>query len=233
MNNYNKYLSRTREIGKKQIFKRSIGASLLFCIIFGFYGYAFFFGGYLRYNDIKNGDEEYTGGSVLAILFCVIFGAFNLGGAGPHFASVAEGQIGGHLAFEVIEHQPTIEPDDKKAEKLTHKSVVGTYEFKNVNFRYPSKPELHVMNNLNLTIEGGKTTALVGPSGSGKSTIIQLIERFYDPESGRILLDGKDIKSINLNSMRSIIGYVGQEPVLFNTTIRENLKFARPDATED
>lgn len=116
--NYEKYLSRTRKIGRKQILKRSIGASLLFLIIFGFYGYAFYWGGYLRFNDIKNGEREYTGGAVLGILFCVIFGAFNLGGAGPHFASIAEGRIGGKLAFEVIEHEPSIEQDDKKAKIL-------------------------------------------------------------------------------------------------------------------
>lgn len=207
--NYNKYLARTRVIGNKQVIKRAIGASLLFTTIFGFYGYAFFWGGFLRYNDIKNGDREYTGGAVLGILFCVIFGAFNLGGAGPHFASIAEGRIGGKLAFEVINHRSAIEPDEKNAKILEKTKVSGTFEFKNVNFRYPTRPDVQVMKNLNLTIEAGKTTALVGPSGSGKSTVIQMLERFYDPESGSITLDGVDIKNINLNSMRQIIGYVG------------------------
>jgi ATP-binding cassette subfamily B (MDR/TAP) protein 1 len=71
-----------------------------------------------------------------------------------------------------------------------------------VNFNYPSRPDVQVMKNLNLVIKGGKTTALVGPSGSGKSTVIQMIERFYDPSSGQIMLDGQDIKTVNLNSMR-------------------------------
>lgn len=102
-----------------------------------------------------------------------------------------------------------------------------------MNFKYPSRPDVPVMKDLCLTIEGGKTTALVGPSGSGKSTVIQMLERFYDPDSGEITLDGKDLKTINLNSMRQVIGYVGQEPVLFNTTIRENMKFAKADATEE
>jgi ATP-binding cassette subfamily B (MDR/TAP) protein 1 len=81
--------------------------------------------------------------------------------------------------------------------------------------------------------EEGKTTALVGPSGSGKSTIIQLLERFYDPTSGQVTLDGVDIKDINLKSMRQLIGYVGQEPVLFNCSIKQNMLFAKPDATDD
>jgi hypothetical protein len=102
--NYNKWLERTRAIGKKQVMKRAIGMSVLFLIIFGFYGYSFFWGGYLRYNDVKNGDKDYTGGAVLGIMFCVVFGAFNFGGAGPHIAAIAEGRIAGKLALNVITH---------------------------------------------------------------------------------------------------------------------------------
>ena len=116
---------------------------------------------------------------------------------------------------------------------LTNESVKGHIEFKNVNFTYPTRTDLQVLKDFTLTIEGGKTTALVGPSGSGKSTVIQLIERFYDPASGTVTLDGKDITSVNLCSMRQQIGYVSQEPILFNCSIRENMKFAKPDATDE
>ena len=88
------------------------------------------------------------------------------------------------------------------------------------------------MKNFSYTFEKGKTTALVGPSGSGKSTVVQLIERFYDAEEGAVYLDGEDIKSFNLRSWRNTLGYVGQEPVLFNTSIKENLLFGNPDATD-
>jgi len=76
------------------------------------------------------------------------------------------------------------------------------------------------MSGLNLTFRKGETTAIVGPSGSGKSTVVQLVERFYDPEAGQVLVDGKDLKNLNLRHYRQQIGYVGQEPVLFNTTIK-------------
>ena len=89
------------------------------------------------------------------------------------------------------------------------------------------------MKSVSCTFEAGKTTAIVGPSGSGKSTIIQLVERFYNPNSGNIFFDGEDIRSLDLKSVRNMMGYVGQEPVLFNTTIRENMLFAKRDATDE
>lgn len=116
---------------------------------------------------------------------------------------------------------------------LKKEEIKGKIELKSVCFRYPSAEDHQVLSEFSLEIEAGKTTALVGPSGGGKSTIIQLLERFYDPTSGSIELDGEPLTSLNLRSMRQHMGYVGQEPVLFNTTIRENLLFAQPNATED
>jgi len=89
------------------------------------------------------------------------------------------------------------------------------------------------LKSVNIKFERGKTTALVGPSGSGKSTIVQLIERFYDPVEGEVLIDGENFRNINLRDFRSQVGYVGQEPVLFNQTIRENLLYGNPDASEE
>jgi ABC-type multidrug transport system fused ATPase/permease subunit len=105
--------------------------------------------------------------------------------------------------------------------------------FKDIEFVYPSKTDQMILKKFNCVFEANKTTALVGPSGSGKSTIIQLLERFYDPVGGSICLDGHDIRNLNLRSMRQLIGYVGQEPVLFNCSIKENMLFAKPDATDD
>lgn len=101
-----------------------------------------------------------------------------------------------------------------------------------MDFVYPTRKDIKVLKNFSAVIEAGKTTALVGPSGSGKSTIIQLIERYYNAAAGDVLFDDKDIKELNLTSLRQFIGYVGQEPVLFNCSIRENMLFAKPDATE-
>jgi len=111
--------------------------------------------------------------------------------------------------------------------------VEGKIVFEQVNFAYPTRQETEVFNGFNLTIEPGKTVALVGPSGSGKSTSVQLIERFYDPLSGSVSLDGTNLRDINVKWLRSQIGLVGQEPSLFACSIRDNILYGKPDATQE
>ena len=96
-----------------------------------------------------------------------------------------------------------------------------------MSFSYPSRPAAPVLTSLSLSIPAGRTTALVGASGSGKSTVIQLLQRFYDPDSGSIALDGRDLQELNVGWLRDNIGLVGQEPVLFGTSIIENIRFGR------
>lgn len=137
------------------------------------------------------------------------------------------------MAYNTIDHKPSIIIDEPNTKIVEKKSMTGLIQFNNVTFNYPSRKELQVLKKFTCTFEAGKTTALVGPSGSGKSTIIQLLERFYDPVEGEVCLDGVDFRKLNLQSVRRCIGYVGQEPVLFNTTIKENMLFAKPDATKE
>lgn len=111
--------------------------------------------------------------------------------------------------------------------------VDGHIQCLNVSFSYPSRPDVLIFNKLNLDIPSGKVVALVGGSGSGKSTIIALIERFYDPLSGAILLDGHDTRGLDLKWLRHQIGLVNQEPALFATSIRENILYGKDGATLD
>jgi len=104
-------------------------------------------------------------------------------------------------------------------------------EFKNVVFSYPSRPQKTIFDCFNLKIHQGETVALVGNSGGGKSTTVGLVERFYDPSGGQLLYLGHDLKSLNVNWYRSQLAYVGQEPVLFNMTIAENIAFGTGGAT--
>jgi ABC-type multidrug transport system fused ATPase/permease subunit len=106
-------------------------------------------------------------------------------------------------------------------------------EFENVSFHYPTRPNCMILSGINLRIESGSTVALVGSSGCGKSSMISLLQRFYDPQGGKIKLDGKDIKTLNLKSYREKIGVVGQEPSLFSGTIRSNIACGNPNATLD
>lgn len=128
---------------------------------------------------------------------------------------------------------PEYRIDARSKEGMKPSKVVGRLEFCNVQFSYPTRPNNPVLKGLNLVIEEGKTTALVGPSGGGKSTTVALIERFYDPLEGMLTLDGVDIKEINVAHLRSLIGYVGQEPTLFATTIAGNIKYGKPNATQE
>lgn len=122
---------------------------------------------------------------------------------------------------ELFDLKPSIDtwsPDGASLE-----SVDGTVEFRDVHFRYPTRPEQPVLRGLNLTVKPGQYIALVGASGCGKSTTIALLERFYDPLAGGIYVDGKEISSLNVNEYRSFIALVSQEPTLYQGTIRENV----------
>ncbi|KAK4425202.1 ABC transporter B family member 20 [Sesamum alatum] len=132
--------------------------------------------------------------------------------------------------FEIIDRAPKIDPDDNAA--LKPANVYGSIELKNVDFCYPTRPDVLVLSNFSLKVNGGQTVAVVGVSGSGKSAIISLIERFYDPVAGQISLDGRDLKSYNLRWLRNHLGLVQQEPVIFSTTVRENIIYARHNASE-
>jgi len=112
------------------------------------------------------------------------------------------------------------------------KPVRGALRFDNVQFHYPSRPQISALDGVDLDIAPGETIALVGPSGAGKSTIIQLVQRFYDPQSGAVLIDGKDLRDLDRADFRKHIALVPQDPVIFADTARENIRFGRPTATD-
>jgi ATP-binding cassette subfamily B protein len=110
--------------------------------------------------------------------------------------------------------------------------ITGRIAFEDVQFAYPSRPLVQALDGVNLTINPGETVAFVGPSGAGKTTIIQLILRFYDPASGRITLDGVDLREVARDDFRRAVALVPQDPVIFAASARENIRFGRPDATD-
>jgi len=110
--------------------------------------------------------------------------------------------------------------------------VKGAIRFDNVTFHYPSRPAQSALESMNLEVSAGETVALVGPSGAGKTTVIQLIQRFWDPEAGRITLDGMDLRDLARADFRRAIALVPQDPVIFAASARDNIRFGRPDATD-
>ncbi|KAL6987361.1 Multidrug resistance protein 1 [Sarracenia purpurea var. burkii] len=141
----------------------------------------------------------------------------------------AKARVAAARIFRIIDHKPAVERNSELGLELD--SVTGQVELRNVDFSYPSRPEVQILRNFSLIVPSGKTVALVGSSGSGKSTVVSLIERFYDPAAGEVKLDGHDIKTLKLRWLRQQIGLVSQEPALFATTIKENILLGRPDAT--
>ena len=140
-----------------------------------------------------------------------------------------QGAAGAERVFKVIDTIPNIK-ENNSAEKL--KINKGNIEFKNVSFIYP-KTDDAAIKNINVSIDGGSTAALVGHSGAGKSTIINLIPRFYDPNEGKVLIDSQNINSISLSSLRKNISMVSQDIILFDDTIRANIAYAKLDATNE
>ncbi len=141
------------------------------------------------------------------------------------FANIHSGIAAGQRVLELVDEKPEIS-DAKDAEAI--KDFKDSIELRDVSFSYPTRQILY---NINLSIPRGKTVALVGPSGGGKSTLIDLLPRFMEPQQGSISIDGKDIKSLTMDSLRSLMGVVNQESILFNDTIFGNIAFGLKDIT--
>ena len=151
-------------------------------------------------------------------------------GSGLGVKDVPTAKQAAKLFFDATERKPEI--DSNSGEGLTPSNVSGDIEVKDVVFAYPTAPDHLVCKGYTLSIAAGQTVALSGASGSGKSTIIQLLERFYDPQSGCITLDGVDLKALNVRWLRQQLGLVSQEPVLFMGSVAENIRYGKRNATQ-
>ena len=146
-------------------------------------------------------------------------------------SAFAAGQAAAYKMFETINRKPTIDAGDESG--IVLENMKGDIELKDIYFSYPARPDHQIFNGFSLFIPGGTTMALVGESGSGKSTVVSLVERFYDPTSGEVLIDGVNLKKLRLKCVREKVGLVSQEPILFTTTIRENIAYGKEGATNE
>ncbi|KAJ0453571.1 putative ABC transporter, P-loop containing nucleoside triphosphate hydrolase [Helianthus annuus] len=155
----------------------------------------------------------------------------SLGQASPCLTAFAAGQAAAFKMFETINRKPEIDAYDQKGKVLD--DIRGDIELKDVYFRYPARPNEEIFSGFSLCISSGTTAALVGQSGSGKSTVISLIERFYDPLHGEVLIDNINLKEFQLKWIREKIGLVSQEPVLFTSSIKDNILYGKDGASMD
>jgi subfamily B ATP-binding cassette protein MsbA len=212
-----------------RLFKQSLRASRIKAMVapsmellasFGIAGVVWYGG----WSVIRGGRTQGEFFAFMAAMF-LMYAPFK--GLSRTYAAVHQGLAGAERVFEVLDEKPDIadKPDAHPAEPFSRK-----IEFQDVNFAYAETP---VLKNINLTVEAGQMVALVGMSGVGKSTLVDLIPRFYDVKSGRILVDGVDIRNLTVKSLRAQIGIVTQHTFLFNDTIRNNIAYGDPERDMD
>ncbi|CAI9160227.1 unnamed protein product [Rangifer tarandus platyrhynchus] len=222
---YQKHLENAKRIGIKKAISANISMGTAFLLIYASYALAFWYGSTLVIA------KEYTIGNAITVFFSILIGAFSIGQAAPCIDSFANARGAAYAIFAIIDNDPKIDSFSERGHKPDN--IKGNLEFKDVHFSYPARPDVKILKGLNLRVESGQTVALVGNSGCGKSTVVQLVQRLYDPDVGRIIIDGQDIRTFNVKYLREIIGVVSQEPVLFATTIAENIRYGRGNVTMD
>ncbi len=216
--------------------EQSVGAALtrvrtratqLLCVIllgFGAITLSLWIGG----RDVVEG--RLSGGALSAFIFYAVLLASSGAAMSELWGEMQRAAGAAERVLEVLREQPAIAAPARP--RHFNAASRGRIVFDAVSFRYPARPASPALDGIDLTIEPGEFTALVGPSGAGKTTLFQLLLRFYDPESGAIRIDGVDISSVDPRELRRRIGLVPQDPVIFSTTARENIRYSRPDASD-
>ncbi|KAL1822889.1 hypothetical protein ACET3Z_009667 [Daucus carota] len=218
---YSRSLKNALKLGKKGGVAKGIGVGFTYGLLFCSWALL------LWYASVLVRNRETNGGNAFTTIINVIFSGFALGQAAPNLAAIAKGRAAASNMISMIEED--LDPSRRSEKGMVLPKVDGQIEFSEVCFTYPSRAGM-VFENLSFSLTSGKTFAFVGPSGSGKSTIISMIQRFYDPCSGKILLDRHDLKDIQLKWLREQMGLVSQEPTLFATTIALNILYGKEGA---
>ena len=213
---YDAHLTEAEKWGKKLKIVLAVVIAGMMGILYLNYGLSFWQGS----RFIVSGDMTLS--DVLTITLSIMIGAFSVGNVAPNAQAFTTSVAAASKIFNTIDRASPLDPMSEDGEKLEH--VEGTVELRNIKHIYPSRAEVVVMEDVNLKVPAGQTTALVGASGSGKSTIVGLVERFYDPVGGTVYLDGHEVSKLNLRWLRRQMSLVSQEPTLFGTTIFGNIQ---------
>ncbi|KAG8519325.1 ATP-binding cassette sub-family B member 10, mitochondrial [Galemys pyrenaicus] len=218
---YNSKVDHVMQLARKEAFARA-----------GFFGATGLSGNLivlsvLYKGGLLMGSAHMTVGELSSFLMYAFWVGVSIGGLSSFYSELMKGLGAGSRLWELIEREPALPFNEGSI--LSEKSFQGALEFKNVHFAYPARPEAPIFQNFSLSIPSGSVTALVGSSGSGKSTVVSLLLRLYDPVSGTISLDGHDVRQLNPIWLRSKIGTVSQEPILFSCSIAENIAYGAED----
>jgi len=227
LENYSMNLDSVKRVCRKYGIIAGISMAFIFFVLFTSYAIGLWYGSKL----VEDESSGYDTGKVLTIFLSLTNGMFSFGQITPCLKAFSIGKEALARVLALIQKKPEIDVYEEKGETI--ENCEGNIVFNEVSFSYPSRPKEKALSEFTAAFLANKKTALVGESGGGKSTCMQLIERFYDVENGSITLDGHNLRDLKLRWLRNNIGYVGQEPVLFATTIRENLLFSKEDATEE
>lgn len=219
---YGKNLQETVKIALRTATYRGAFISFIIFALFGGIVAVMWFGATL----VEGGSMSV--GDLLSFVLYTTFIGGSIAGLGDIYSQVQRAIGASERVLEIIDESPEQERYSSKTTKLR-----GEIEFSNVGFAYPTRKELNVLSDINFKIDHGQKVALVGPSGAGKSTIIQLLSRYYTTDKGQILVDQKNISDYQLEELRGNIGMVPQEVMLFGGTIRENIAYGKPNATDD
>lgn len=178
--------------------------------------------------DVRAGDM--TPGALVQFVIYAVMVAGGVAALSEIWGELQRAAGATERLVELLQTNDDVHDPDTSAELPN--PVAGRIVFEDVQFSYPARPGVQALDGVNLTINPGETVAFVGPSGAGKTTIIQMILRFYDPQSGRITLDGIDLRDVSRDAFRQSVALVPQDPVIFATSARENIRFGRPDASD-
>ncbi|PIA30043.1 hypothetical protein AQUCO_05700032v1 [Aquilegia coerulea] len=222
---YNRSIAIAYASAVKQDLASGFGIGAVLLVLYSSYGLAVWFASKLII------EKGYNGGQVVTVIFAIIACRMSLADALSCCNSIDAGQAAANKMIQTIKRKPLIDSNDTNG--IVPQEIKGEIELKDVYFSYPARPDLQIFSGFSLIVRSGKTAALVGQSGSGKSTVVSLIERFYDPHDGEILIDGINLKNLQLKWIREKIGLVSQEPILFSTTIKGNIAYGKENVTDD
>ncbi len=227
----NRYSNTQQDVVKTALKAATYRGAFVSFIIFAIFGSitaVFWYGATLL------AEGKLTSGDLISFIIYSMFIAGSIGGLGNIYGQIQKAIGASERVLEVLgENSESESTYNEKELAITQNPIQGNISFKDVRFSYPTRADVEVLKGLSFDIKAGEKIALVGHSGAGKSTIIQLLERFYDPQTGTIEVDGKNNLDYDLNFYRSAIGIVPQEILLFGGTIRENIAYGKPTATKE